>query len=599
LRRDETNNHVLLCILPDLRLTLDRNVTVVNERMPRSGDNGQQWCLTDEEAQTAQSTVVPFNVFEVKLSGSGGMPTGLVEAQTDSTMQLATKFSKFTTGAAAFNTVKTLPYWAANPAFFSFFELNTQKTTSQLPSGQEDYSLMETMHISRSGGAAIAPMKPARIEPKTFFANERTFVQWVSASLLLLSISGYLLNSPIGNYAATAAAIALFSFVLVVYSTVLYFKRLNLLKAKEPYGYFNKSTPIALTSVVGLAIFLIWADSLKGSDFLQLFSMKEDGGRRMMRGSSFKPVVSGRRLRTEYENCPHDEVFGTKLFIDEQHPSSLVVDSKRDAFLVTSERSVYIQSVQRDGSTTAAESFKEQEILLSINESHLQGIAYVGDRLFAVSDGPKRTELIEMAWIGGGSTTSNEKLRVIGRWTLKDSRSQVDGFSFEPSADDSATNGSFLIHMDSSIHTYSVPGSSEEEDSPEQEPVRLNSLNMKVLTQGHEESSDRLSTMVTFESITYILKSDEAVLEAWNVRNGTLLSAIELPVADKEWTGFALERRGTRGTTEDALFLHMMTREPTSLGNSQIWSFPALENISHPSSEIFSVPQCQVTTISS
>ena len=389
-------------------------MTVVNERVqqPSSG----QWCLTDAEAQTARASVVPFNVFEVKLAGDDPMPPGLAEAENDSTMILATKFSKFLTGAAAFNVTPILPYWAAHPSFYSFFELD--KRSGQSPSSesndtnQGDYYLMGSSHEMVAGthripkGIAIAPKNPARIEPKTYFANERTFVQWISASILLLSVSGFMLEAgSAGEFKTTAAVISLSALVLVVYSTGLYFKRLNLLKDRQPYGYFNKVNPIFLTTVVGLAIFLVWADSVKGGD---IFFLSERGAsdRRLLRSR-----FSGRILREEHEKC-RQAVIGTKLLIKE-NPSSLVVDFTRHSFLMTSDKSVYIQPMNDDGSVHS-----KADSLIRINESRLQGLAIVGDRLFAVSDGPVRTELIEMAW--WGTRDGHKRLRVVGRWTLED-----------------------------------------------------------------------------------------------------------------------------------------------------------------------------------
>eukprot|EP00550_Attheya_septentrionalis_P003868 CAMPEP_0198284942 /NCGR_PEP_ID=MMETSP1449-20131203/4299_1 /TAXON_ID=420275 /ORGANISM="Attheya septentrionalis, Strain CCMP2084" /LENGTH=1003 /DNA_ID=CAMNT_0043982167 /DNA_START=46 /DNA_END=3057 /DNA_ORIENTATION=- len=595
----------------DLRLTLDRNVTVVNERVPRASSiSEQQWCLTDSEAQTAPATVVPFNVFEVKLASDDPMPTGLAEAQNDSTIELATKFSKFLTGAAAFNAVPTLPYWAAHPAFYSFFELD--KRGSQSPSSSEsndthqgDYNLMGSRNEMGSGilrpkGVVIAPKNPARIEPKTYFANERTFVQWINTSILLLSISSFLLAAG-HDYSTTAAVISLSALVLIMYSTRLYFRRLTLLTNREPYGYFNKVNPIFLTSVVGLAIFLIWADSVNGNDFLDFLSpwRGEANGRRLLR-----PLLSGRILSGEYEKCPR-EVIGTKLSTKDK-PSSIVVDFKRHSFIMTSGDSVYIQPMNDDGSVPS-----KADLLIRINQSHLEGLAIVGNQLFAVSGGPERTELIEMAW--WGTRDGNKRLRVVGRWTLEDSSSQVDGFSFVPSTDPTPM-GSFYINMNSSIRTYSLPARSKTEE-PHQpaHPMRLKSLNMKVFTQamavGDKESHDSLSTMITFEGITYILRPKRNVLEAWNLADGTNLSEIELPVTDEDdammkWTGFALERRIATSTetpnvrggdmlgmlSSNALHLHLMADE-------QIWSFPVLENIETPGG-LFSVPHCQIATTS-
>eukprot|EP00978_Attheya_sp_CCMP212_P046677 scaffold404624_cov43-Attheya_sp.AAC.2 len=172
--------------------------------------------------------------------------------------------------------------------------------------------------ILRPKGVGIARKNPPRIEPKTYFANERTFVQWISTSIVLLSISSYLLNAG-RDYSTTAAVISLSALVLMTYSTRLYFRRLNLLKTYEPYGYFNKVNPIFLTSVVGMAIFLVWADSVKGNDVLNFLSPSrgEANDRRLLR-----PLLSGRILRGEYEKCPR-EVIGTKLSTKEK-PSSLV-----------------------------------------------------------------------------------------------------------------------------------------------------------------------------------------------------------------------------------------------------------------------------------
>eukprot|EP00977_Amphora_coffeiformis_P000004 scaffold5_cov169-Amphora_coffeaeformis.AAC.4 len=572
----------------DLRLTLDRNVTVVNERAKQLSEG--KWCLTDEEAQTARSCVVPFNVFEVKLAKDGPMPPGLASAVNDSTIELATKFSKFLTGAAAFNSVPTLPYWAAHPAFYSFFELDKRSLSSSslnasgTPEG--DYSLMDSVAGIFSKGVSIAPKFPARIEPKTYFANERTFIQWVSASILLLSISGFLLKAG-HDYGPTAALISFASLCLVMYSTHLYFARLNLLKAREPYGYFNKVNPIFLASVVGLAIFLIWADSIAGDDIVGAlsFAAREGKDRRFLRTQ-----FSGQILHQRYNKFPQEFV-ATKPLINE-NLSSLVVDSERHSFLMTSNDSVFIQSKNDDGTVRV-----KAESLIRINQSHLRGLAIIGDRLFAVSDGDERTELIEMAW--WRTREGSERLQVVGRWTLQDSRSQINGFSFAPPTDSTPT-GSFHINMNSSIRVYSVPSRSESEEQGHlSHPMKLKSLNMKVLMRGlsvgDQEHEDHLSTMVNFECITYILRSNANVLEAWNLLNGTHVSEIKLPAIDTDsglmvkWAGFALERKVATGSETanvrggDVLFLHLLTV------GGQIWSFPVLEQ-GQTFSGLFSVP---------
>ena len=168
--------------------------------------------------------------------------------------------------------------------------------------------------------------------------------------------------------------------------------------------------------------------------------------------------------------------------------------------------------------------------------------------------------------------------------------------------------GSFHINMNSSIRIYSVPARSEneEQDQPSH-PMKLKSLNMKVLTHGmnvgDRENDDLVSTMITFEGITYILRSNANVLEAWKLTDGVHFSEIKLPATEGDngtvvkWAGFALERkvatdsetpnvRGGNVLESNDLFLHLLTNEATFGG--RIWSFPVLEHGETPSG-LFSV----------
>lgn len=79
-----------------------------------------------------------------------------------------------------------------------------------------------------------------------------------------------MLESGISN--VTSAVVAFFALILAVYSSILYFRRVRFLKSRNPDGYFNKVGPILTTFVVGAAVLLIFADSVKGSEFLSFFS---------------------------------------------------------------------------------------------------------------------------------------------------------------------------------------------------------------------------------------------------------------------------------------------------------------------------------------
>jgi Vacuolar transporter chaperone len=83
----------------------------------------------------------------------------------------------------------------------------------------------------------VAPRTPARVEPKSFFANERTFIQWVSAALLLMTAAELFL------VASSASAIHTWNFLMssavlvALYGLVTYHRRLHLMINSKPYGY--------------------------------------------------------------------------------------------------------------------------------------------------------------------------------------------------------------------------------------------------------------------------------------------------------------------------------------------------------------------------
>jgi hypothetical protein len=319
---------------------------------------------------------------------------------------------------------------------------------------------------------------------------------------LLLTVSGYLINAG-HDYDMTAATIALAALVIVLFSTHLFFQRLLLLRNREPFGYFNKANPIFLTAVLGFTIVLVLASSIKGSEFLG-----KNKDQRLL-----KSLGTGRLLDEASPKCPQEVLLRTDLLINEK-PSSFVVDLERHSFLITSKDSIYMQSISPALNTSAA------QLLIRINRSHLQGVTFVGDRLFTVAKGPGRHELIEMAW--WGADVGHKKLRMIARWTLEDkTSSNVKGFSYLPSTD-GVSSGHFLVTTASSVHVYSVPT----KKSP---PIRMKSLNMKVLGCGMEntngEPNSKLTSMNTFDGVTYVM-SNSNLLDAWNMTDGTWLSAI-------------------------------------------------------------------------
>lgn len=622
----------LCCLLlSELRLTVDRNVTLIDEsaRSPSQ----KSWCLPDDALIEASMAVqVPFVIFEVKLAGEDGMPTGLANLEFDNVIQEAAKFSKFLTGAAAFNSHKlaTLPYWAEHPSFARMFGLDQGSflddivydtsalvekpaRTSLIPASVNTFETSETSdnnwtaslslsgvlssgsnketsttglkrkEINKAKSASIAPKKPARVEPKSYFANERTFIQWISASLMLLAVSSIMLGYGDGKYFMGSAVICFSAVFLVLYSTFTYFRRIRLLTSGKPYGYIDFVGPAIVAVGVTVGVSIVLADFIEAST-----------GSSASKGSSNQEV-----LREEAGACFRNSIEGMNTL--QYQPSDVIVDVGRNALLVASTQEIVSHPMGSIGMGGPPSQ------LVEIPNSELEGLTSIGDRLFALSEGPQKTELIELAWTSAGS------LELQTRWTISDVASQAEGLTFVPkqktsnglsAAADSEPEGRLYIAVDGLIHSYEVPsradssvssGTPDEASSP---PLtRVNSLNMKLILNdlGNE---DKIAAMHYFEGVTYLLHDNRKVVHAWNLETGEFLAEIPLPRTKNfsdQWEGIALERRhfgqqpagslrGSNSADATALILHLTLDTPP-----QIWTFRVEEGQSRGS---FTLPDC-------
>mmetsp|Transcript_2063 Transcript_2063/g.7975 ORF Transcript_2063/g.7975 Transcript_2063/m.7975 type:complete len:181 (+) Transcript_2063:43-585(+) len=123
----------------------------------------------------------------------------------------------------------------------------------------------------RCGGVELCPSRPrntavsnadkprkapVKVDPKVFFANERTFLAWLHMALVLGGISiGIIAFSD--KHAPWSAA---YGFVLlpvaiafVVYALRQYYARARAIRAREPGPYEDRTGPYALGMILILA----------------------------------------------------------------------------------------------------------------------------------------------------------------------------------------------------------------------------------------------------------------------------------------------------------------------------------------------------------
>ena len=429
----------------------------------------------------------------------------------------------------------------------------------------------------------LSSHEPVQVEPKTYFANERTFIQWISASLLLLTVSSIMMGT--GHYDGTSSTIAFASLVLVCYASFIYFRRVSLLRSGQPYGYLDFVGPAILSVGVGIGVFIVFADAVKGSEFMPWGENdghgKDDDDRRMLSSSS----MSARRnlvtmpQESQMQNfqevtrlvqvdgkCTRHDIQGINLLEYEPRDISLLKSSmgtgNSDLLVATP------QSLVSHYSTSSTQD--NSEVLAQFPDAEIQSIVQVdSDRFLALSVGPKATELLEFS-------TSNRELG--RRYVVEATPSKMGSMVLVPASSEQTQQGKnkLLIHLDGSIHTY--------ETTNDFTITRTGSINMKLLNQGGNMEDDHIVAMEQFEGLTYLMRGSSNTMQAWDLTTGTFVGEMDLPriAAQDSWAGMTLEREdqdsspslraSSSSTSKSKITLHM----PLDSYPPQLWSF-ALE----------------------
>lgn len=97
---------------------------------------------------------------------------------------------------------------------------------------------------------------PVRVEPKVFFAAERTFLSWLEFSIILGGIATTLLN--FGDVVSFYSAIAfvVIASVSLLYSGGLYLWRVTMIRKRRAARYHDKIGPTTLCLGLLVAIAL-------------------------------------------------------------------------------------------------------------------------------------------------------------------------------------------------------------------------------------------------------------------------------------------------------------------------------------------------------
>ena len=113
----------------------------------------------------------------------------------------------------------------------------------------------QTGHVSK-------PRKvPIKVEPKVFFANERTFLAWLHMAVTLASVSLAICAFAEKNDWGVVYGLVLMPVAIAfcVYALWLYLKRAGMIRRKDPGPYDDPWGPAVLSSLLGISIVVNFA----------------------------------------------------------------------------------------------------------------------------------------------------------------------------------------------------------------------------------------------------------------------------------------------------------------------------------------------------
>ncbi|ADM11743.1 putative polyphosphate synthetase Vtc4 [Encephalitozoon intestinalis ATCC 50506] len=176
------------------------------------------------------------------------------------------KFSKYLHGCAVlYPFIQDIPYWLPQVTvdirkdpFQPDVDKKSFKDTVlvDIPA-ESDPSNSEKLSPIEVHGKRISI--PVRVEPKVFFANERTFLSWVQFAIFLGGIGSALLGLGDEKASLSGLILVIVAIIFSFYSLYLYLWRAKMIRMRDPGPYDDIYGPAVLVCVflvaMGLSVF--------------------------------------------------------------------------------------------------------------------------------------------------------------------------------------------------------------------------------------------------------------------------------------------------------------------------------------------------------
>lgn len=270
-----------------VRISLDTELTMIKEDVP----SNRNWKRNDFDKKhpfhdLEENEVVhfPYAILEVKLQTQYGStsPSWVENLVKSHLVEEVPKFSKYIHGCSMLyeDRIDLFPFWLPQmdidirkPAAHDSFDASETESNPAMLSNHiaidigsdedEKLPMIPTKAQSkRDMGAGISskpqPQKnaaekkiaiPVRIEPKVFFANERTFLSWIHFSIFLGGISTALVGLGNAHARISGYIFAVVSILFTIYALYLYQWRAAKIRQKDPGPYDDRIGPMVVVVV--------------------------------------------------------------------------------------------------------------------------------------------------------------------------------------------------------------------------------------------------------------------------------------------------------------------------------------------------------------
>ena len=410
---------------------------------------------------------------------------------------------------------------------------------------------------SKTKSKPIASKQRLRVEPKSHFANERTFIQWISAAFLIITFSQllYILgssNPAIEGQAAVAGTwMIAMSIFITVYALVIYYRRIYLMQNGKPYGYADFFGPGLLTVAVisGVALILVFSSNSRVEP-------------------SVMTSLSGQCVKRSLSGVP----------VMEMQPSGALVREEDGLLLVPSLNNIV---AFEDGIPSGDKSEQQARIVANVGGANIEALEQVGNYIYALSeDTDKKSEIIAFELVD--SFFYDTRLQETHRWEI--SLGGAEGMALVPEGQLGEGSAAKLLVAGMitertskglvevlSINVYDQ----DVFDFTQTKLDQTSKINRKLVVKGLND--EKVGSMQFFEGRLYVLFDNARVIRVFNPETGEITQDIPLPIAEvgaeKEWEGMRLQRIKTeaashlRGTNDSIVLLHLTLDSP-----AQIWT---------------------------